>query len=256
MLWRRDAVSGPGHGHGMSAARPIRSGCVGQHVSGRSCAALAPGHASVTRGREAAPAVPRRRLLAIRVTAGFFAFVFWLPSLAVADLVVGLIPADSTSSHAVGNLAYGILGAILIAPAFASQLRRPEEQVAPLQQVLLVILALTCAAAIAAAPVGVAGAAVVLVPLLVLLGLHPRRQDVFRRLPQPSLPLLGLILVALGPILVYVWKAASDGRADLPPEDSYAFVATVWTAVTAMPIATGFVALLSAFGTKRATSDC
>lgn len=211
---------------------------------------MATGHSAVTRGREADPTVSRRRLLAIRVAAGFFAFVFWLPSLAVADLVIGLIPADSASSHAVGNLAYGILGAILIAPAFASQLRRPEEQVAPLQQVVLVVLALACAAVIAAAPVGVAGAAVVLVPLLVLVALHPRRKEVFRRLPRPSVPLFGFALIVLGPLLVYVWKAASDGRADLPPEDSYAFVPTVWTAVTAMALATVFVALLSAFGTS------
>lgn len=192
----------------------------------------------------------RRRLLAIRVAAGLFAFVFWLPSLAVADLVIGLIPADSASSHAAGNLAYGILGAILIAPAFASQLRRPEEQVAPLQQVVLVVLCLACAALISAAPVGVAGAAVVLFPLLVLLALHPRRKDVFRQLPRPSVPMFGFALVALGPLLVYGWKAASDGRGDLPPEDSYAFVPTVWAAVTAMALATGFVALLSAFGTR------
>lgn len=160
----------------------------------------------------------------------------------------GLIPANSASSHAVGNLAYGILGAILIAPAFASQLRRPEE-VAP-QQVVLVVLALACAAAISAAPVGVVGAAVVLVPLLVLLVLHPRRKEVFRPLPRPSVPLFAFGLVALGPLLVYGWKAASDGRANLPPEDSYAFVPTVWTAVTAMALAIVFVALLSACGTN------
>jgi len=33
--------------------------------------------------------VPRRLLLAVRAAAGFLAFLFWLPSLAVGDLVIG-----------------------------------------------------------------------------------------------------------------------------------------------------------------------
>jgi len=48
-----------------------------------------------------------------------------------------------------------------MAPAFARQLPRPEEQVGTLQQVVLAVLALAGAAVIAAAPVGVAVAGVI-----------------------------------------------------------------------------------------------
>lgn len=51
----------------------------------------------------------RSRLLAVRVAAGFLAFLFWLPSLAVGDLVTGLIPTESASSHATRNLARNTL---------------------------------------------------------------------------------------------------------------------------------------------------
>lgn len=108
------------------------------------------------------------RHLPLRITAGFFAFVFWLPSLAVGDLVIGLIPDSSASSHAAGNLAYGVIGAVLIAPAFATLTRRPERKIAPLQQIALVVVALACAAVGSGSGIGIAGAAVVLVSLLVV----------------------------------------------------------------------------------------
>ena len=40
-------------------------------------------------------------------------------------------------------------------------------------------------------------------------------------------PLLGLGVLAVVPALAYAWKTAANGRADLPPEDSYAYVPTV-----------------------------
>jgi len=124
--------------------------------------------------------------LPLRISAGFFAFVFWLPSLAVGDLVIGLLPASSASSHAAGNLAYGVVGAVLIAPAFATLTRGPERKIAPLQQIALVVVALACAAVASDSAIGIAGAAVVLVPLLVVVALHPGRRDVLRRPRRPK----------------------------------------------------------------------
>jgi len=183
--------------------------------------------------------------LPLRISAGFFAFVFWLPSLAVGDLVIGLLPASSASSHAAGNLAYGVVGAVLIAPAFATLTRRPERKIASLQQIALVVVALACAAVASGSGIGLAGAAVALVPLLVVLALHPGRRDVFRLPCRPSAPLLGLGVLAVVPALAYAWKTASNGRADLPPEDSYAYVPTVWSAATAMALAVILVASLA-----------
>lgn len=172
--------------------------------------------------------------------------MFWLPSLALTDLLLGLLPASSASSHAAGNLAYGIIGAVLIAPAFASQGHRPARKIAPLQQIALVALALACAAVASGAYIGIAGAAIVLVPLVVVLALHPGRREVFRPLRRPSAPLLVVALAAALPALAYAGKMASNGRAELPPEDSYAYVPTVWSAAAAMALATVLVAVLAA----------
>ncbi len=186
------------------------------------------------------------RRLPLRIAAGFFAFVFWLPSLALTDLVLGLLPASSASSHAAGNLAYGIIGAVLMAPALAAQVRAPDPKVAPLQQIALVALALAGAAVASGAYSGIAGAAIVLVPLVVVLALHPGRREVFRPLRRPSAPLLVVALAAALPALGYAGEMASNGRAELPPEDSYAYVPTVWSAAAAMALATVLVAVLAA----------
>lgn len=187
------------------------------------------------------------RLLPLRITAAFFAFVFWLPSLALADLVIGLIPASSKSSPAVGDLAYGVIGVVLIAPAFATHVRRPERKIASLQQVALVVLALACASLASDSYIGIAGAAVVLVPLVILLALHPGRRDVLRRPSGRSVPLLVIALAAAVPAAAYAWEMASNGRADLPPEESFAFVPSLWSAAAAMALATVLIALLAAF---------
>jgi hypothetical protein len=191
--------------------------------------------------------VGRWRLLALRIAAGLFAFVFWLPSLALTDLALGLIPAGSeTASHRAGDLAYGIIGAVLVAPAFASQVRRPERKVAPLQQIALVALALAIAATLAGEYVGLAGAVVVLVPLALVAGLHPGQRDVFRPPRRTNVPLLVLALAAAVAALPYAWEMGANGRADLPPEDSFAYVPSLWSAAAGMAVATVLIALLAA----------
>lgn len=180
------------------------------------------------------------------MTAGFFAFVFLVPSLALTDLVVGLLPTDDEMSSAAGNLGYGVVAVVLIAPALASLVRRPERKIAPLQQIALVAGALACAALASGEPVGVIGAGVVLVPLTVLLALDPSRRAVLGRPRRPSIPLLALALTAAVPTLVYTWRVSSNGRADLPPDDSFAFVPSLWSAAAAMALGTIVVATLAA----------
>jgi len=196
----------------------------------------------------------RARLRILAIVAGLFAFVFWLPSLALTDLVLGLLPAgsDAQSSHALGNVAYGLIGAVFVAPAFASQVRRPESKIAPLQQLAAVAIALACAALASGAHVGVVGAAIVLVPLSIVLALHPARREALRLLRprRRSRVLAVLALAAVVPALVYAWKMASNGRADLPPEDSYAYVPTVWSAATALAIATVLLAFTASLRSR------
>ena len=135
----------------------------------------------------------------------------------------------------------------MIAPALASQTRRPEQKIAPLQQVALVAVALAGAAVATGEDVGLLGAVVVLVPLLVVLALHPGRRDLLRCPRRPSFPLLVIALAGVVPVVVYASKMASNGRADRPPEDSFAYVPTLWSAATAMAVAIVLVSLLAAF---------
>ena len=188
------------------------------------------------------------RLWAFRFTTAFLAFTFCIPSLALLDLVVGLLPAgpESDLPANMGDLAYGVIGVVLISPAYASQVRQPERRTGPLQQIALVILALAMAAAASGAYIGVAAAAVLLIPLSVVVALHPNPQGIFRRPPRPSKVLLALAMSALAPATIHAWRMAKDGRARLPPEDSFAFVPTFWSAVVAMAIATILVALHAA----------
>jgi hypothetical protein len=191
------------------------------------------------------PLAGQLRRWAFRFATALFAFVFCIPSLALLDLVVGLLPAgpESESPASMGDLAYGVIGVVLISPAFASQVRQPERKTGPLQQIALVTLALAMAAAASGAYIGVAAAAVLLIPLSVVVAVHPTPRGVFRQPPRPSKLLLVLAMSALAPTTIYAWAMAANGRAQLPPTDSFAYVPTFWSAVVAVAIATILVAL-------------
>lgn len=199
-------------------------------------------------GREVSALAGPLRRRAFEFATAFFAFVFCIPSLALLDLVGGLLPAGPASELPanMGDLAYGIIGVVLVTPAFACQVRHPELKTGPLQQIALVMLALAVAAVASGAYVGVAAAAVLLVPLSVVVALHPVPRGVFRPPARLSPLLLLFALSALIPTAVYAWVMAAHGRANLPPEDSFAYVPTFWSAVVAMTVATILVALHTA----------
>ena len=183
------------------------------------------------------------------VASGTCALVFGVLSLALLDLVSGLVPAgdDPATSTAMGDMAFGVIGVVLIAPAFASQLRRGVGPAA-MHQVAVVVVALAIASVWCGEVAGVLGAAAVLLAWLVVCALHPDRGTLLRRPRQlsPSRPMLGLA----GVLAVTAWRYASvlaaRGRAELPPEDSFAFVPTLWSALVAMVIATSLLAALAA----------
>lgn len=58
--------------------------------------------------------------------------------------------------------------------------------------------------------------------------------------------MLAWALVLVVPAWVYAGVNAAHGRDRLPPQDSFAFVPSHWSAVTAMLLATGLVALFAA----------
>ena len=183
---------------------------------------------------------------AVQIVGPFLALLIWLPALSLADLVFGLIPTSEADAIAVGDVGYGIAVGALVGVPLASQVHAPERKIAPLQQIPLVALALAFAAAATGEPIGVLGGAILLVPLLIVLALHPRRRDVFRRPRSASGRLLGLAVVAAAPAVAYVWTTAADERAGRLPESSYSVIPSLGAAASGAALATVLVALLAA----------
>ena len=188
----------------------------------------------------------RARRLVLAVVAAACAVAFGVLSLAPLDLVSGLLPAggEPATSSSAGDVAFGVLGLVLLAPGFASQVRGPGAP-AGLHQVAVVVAALAVASLWSGEPSGVLGAAAVLLALLVVRALHPDRRAVVPR-SDPSPVLLGLALALSVPAWSYAGVLAGRGRADLPPEDSFAFVPSLWSAAVALLLATSLLALLAA----------
>jgi hypothetical protein len=174
--------------------------------------------------------------------------MFGVLSLAPLDLVSGLLPAgrDARTSTSAGDVAFGVLGLVLLAPGFASQVRRPVA--AGLHQVVVVALAIVVGSVWSGEPSGALGAAAVLLAFAVMWLLHPDRRAV---VPRPSRWATSPVLIVLALLLAvpawsYAGVLASRGRADLPPEDSFAFVPSLWSAVVAALVATSVLAMLAA----------
>ena len=194
-------------------------------------------------------ALPVRRQ-GFRWAAAFFAFVFCVPSLALLDLVAGLLPTggDATLSSSMSNAAFGVLGVVLIGSAFASLVRRSPDASVAMTQVAVVVLALIAGSVLSGATIGVVGAMAVLVPLALVWALHPDRWSPFRRgswvFSSPWV--LGCALLLVVPACVYASVMAAHGRAGAPPQNSFAFVPSHWSAMTAAFMGTGLVALVAA----------
>jgi hypothetical protein len=176
------------------------------------------------------------------------ALIFGVLSLAPVDLVAGLLPAssDAPASAGMGELAFGVIGLVLIAPAFVSQLRRLPGA-AGVHHVALVVVALTVASVWSGEAVGLLGAAAVGLALGLVGLLHPDR-GVLLRQPSPWSPsrlMLGLAGVMSLPAWWYAAVLAARGRADLPPENSFAFVPSVWSALVALLVAISLLAVLA-----------
>jgi hypothetical protein len=175
--------------------------------------------------------------------------MFGVLSLAPLDLVSGLLPVgrDAATSSAIGDVAFGVLGLVLIAPAFAALARR-EGAAAALHQLALVVVVLAAASVWSGESGGVLGAAAVAVALAIVWALHPDRRSL---LPQPAgaswSPAMVALAVAVSvPAWWYAAALAARGRADLPPEDSFAFVPSLWSAVVAVLVSMSLLALLAA----------
>lgn len=176
------------------------------------------------------------------------ALAFGVLSLAPADLAGGLLPAGSgaATSTAMGDMAFGVTGIVLVAPGFASQVVRRTVPAA-MHQVAMVGVALAAASVWSGEVVGLAGAAAVLLAVGAVWTLHPDRDALLPRASEssPSRLMLGLALAVSVPAWWSSSVLAARGRADLPPEDSFAFVPSFWSALVALFLATSLLALLA-----------
>jgi hypothetical protein len=182
--------------------------------------------------------------------AAFFAAAFAVLSLALLDLVGGLLPAgaEATTSHSVADVGFGVLGVVLIGTAFGSLARRTSDHAAALSQVGLVVVALVVTAAWTADAVGLVGAVAVLLPLTLVWALHPDRRDALGHvswtLGKRWQLACAVVLVVL--LVVHANAVAAQGRDGALPSDSFAFVPSFSGAVVAALVATGLVALSAA----------
>lgn len=147
--------------------------------------------------------------------------VMWLPTETVASMFEEETPfIDLHRAHfmAIGILAWAIVLSMLV------QLRKPEHRVAP----MLLLAAAALGATIVYGLSGTLSAwlieeiAMVLVPIALVVLLHPSRDRLFSR-PEFDRPLAGLALLAAVPWLVYIvdnaWtqftNAAGDTHAEM-----------------------------------------
>lgn len=121
------------------------------------------------------------------------------------------------TSHRVHDVSFGAAFAISFVGVLA-QLRSAWHKVAPMQQVAIPIYLLILAEII------ISGLSADIVPLFVLFGLpplliallHPARREVFRPTVRPSPVLLGMVVVAAVPLLVFAvgqFRAGLEGVA-------------------------------------------
>lgn len=184
--------------------------------------------------------------------AALCAFVFCVPSLALLDLVGGLTPAGegAATSSAMSDLAFGVLGVVLLCPPFARLARGGPHASMAFAQVAIVALALLFASVWTSEVVGILGAVGVLVPLALVWVLHPKRRSLLLSRggwgAGGSRWMLGCALMLAVPAWAGAAVNAAHGREDLPPRDSFAFVPSHWSAITAMLLASGLIALLAA----------
>jgi hypothetical protein len=129
------------------------------------------------------------------------------------------------------------------------QLRRPERQIAGIQQTAVVAFGLAVAGAASeeswylALAAGIAGACAV------LLALHPARQTFLAPGQHLDPVMVALAAVAAVPSLVHAWRMALAQRRDLPPADAVSNGLHHWTVMTALALLVLLLVLLAALHT-------
>jgi len=166
------------------------------------------------------------------------------------DLVDGFTGYVDQERNQVLDVGWGAVFGLVLPLGLLSQLRRPEQRIAGLQQTSLVALALALADAAGASwwylvlAAGIAGLSAV------LLVLHPARQSLLARGRHLEPTMLALAAVAAVPSVAYARRMASAQRRDLPPADAVSNGLHHWTVMTALALLVLLLVLLAALRTS------
>lgn len=120
-------------------------------------------------------------------------------------LVVWLMDPERAETTPVSDLAFFALGAI-IALGLVSQVRKPEHNIAGIQQAIVAVVSLGAAGLIGARVEPAVGSLLLLIVVAVLVALHPRRRAILAAGPTPHVPTVAMATLAAVPTF---WYAAN-----------------------------------------------
>jgi hypothetical protein len=135
--------------------------------------------------------------------------------LGLPSLTLGWVQGGDEIVHRVHDLGWGAFAVILVCGPAAGQLWMPERRPAAMQQLMLCLAAggVSMAASGAIVPSHLIRGALIAVPAIVMIVLHPARRDVWR-VGRVSPPLIALTIVAAIPLMLFVFRQIRIQRID------------------------------------------
>lgn len=196
----------------------------------------------------------RGRVLAYRITVGVLGVAVALAGFALLSLIGGWFGAGDRDIHRIHDIAWGLLGGVLISTGLIVQALRPDRWVAPAQQALAGAFVLILGVVISGE---LAFAAIPAVVIGLLIALHPDRGRLLE-IGREGMdgPMLLQAALAAVPLVLYALNQAEIQRA-CPPTDGHC-EEFHWAQMAALAMAlplVGAVAALRAPG-WRLTAWC
>src|SRR4051812_24492045 len=178
-----------------------------------------------------------------------FAVASFTINFGLIDLIDGFTGYVDQARNQVLDVGWGVVFGLVFPIGLLSQLRRPEQRIAGVQQTAVVALALALAAAAGQSGRYFALAGGIAVAPAVLLALPPARGPFLTR-GRLQRAMLALAAVGAGPALAYAWRMASAQRRDLPPADAVSNGLHHWTVMAALALVVLLLVVLSALRTS------
>lgn len=174
----------------------------------------------------------------------------WIVGYGLIDLIDGFTGFVDQSRNQVLDAGWGAIFGIVLPLALLAQVHRATRRIAALQQIGVVLVALTAATVAATDWRYLSMIAVLGAVLAIMLVLHPERRAFLRRgRPlKPQLALLGGI--AAIPCLLGALDSTSARRHGLGPIDAQTHGFHHWTVMTALALVVPLLILLAALGTN------